>query len=191
MILRFSDHEDKDGRLHNGYQILFGGDLGGGADGLLKVTLVNSTQVLVQMPSFPSSFTCQHERLQLVMERVGDTPAAKRAYSTAASKLVRSKSCRLMKVLIDFDKTGEELTNEVFCPSSENGHVTPVTAAFESEIQLPRINKRFPTTELYAAFNIARIETTIRMARMVGKTDYDDEIARALAEGMNMDDDIN
>lgn len=55
LVFRITDHKDEKGRLHNGYQLLYTGPVGGSV-GVLKATLVSTTQVVLVMPAVPWTF---------------------------------------------------------------------------------------------------------------------------------------
>lgn len=120
MIFRITDYQDfnqpQPRQLHNGYQILYVGDYMNSLTGHLHAELITPTQVLVTMPAAPYSFTNRQKHLHSILEReTALLPGVGKSYTTAASKM-RNKKSNMMtcQVLVDFEGTGEQLTNDVF-----------------------------------------------------------------------------
>ena len=166
LIFRITDHVDGKQRLHNGYQILYTGDYRAALQGFLTVTLESPTTVLVTMPAVPSSFLYHNPSVvRQIQDRKYSTRSVQNSYSTAVSKILAEPSLQVVKILINFDHTGEELTNEVFSPSFvPTGAIVPEVTGIKLSQTYNGI--AYSTTELYAAFNVARVEEEVRTAEI-------------------------
>lgn len=167
MIFRLIDHVDKEDRLHNGYQILYtGGDFAAAINGLVSVKLIDELSVLVSIPAVPNSMLQHTSAIILQMKTAGHpVECVENSYNTAVSKLLSNQSRQLVHFLVKFDKTGETLTNEVFSPNAvPDGPVQPFPIVFEGKQQCK--GKHYKNTEMYAAYNIARVEDEDRMAKV-------------------------
>lgn len=132
--------------------------------GLLQAKLISPTKVLVTLPACPHSFTDRQNAVQAQMKAEdGFLPQVKNAYTSAASKL-RSETAgrKTFQVIVDFTDTGEDLTDSVF-PEDDFLLVTRVSL---SNDDLIHDGEKISTTELYAGFNFARVETEVRMGKI-------------------------
>lgn len=115
LLHRITNHEDSQGHLHHGYQIMYLGDYWGPSKGLLKAKLLNETKVLVEIPSLSSSWFRKQSTVQGALREYGAlTKDVEAAYSTSARRIRANPTEMLSRVVIDFGPTGERLTNEIF-----------------------------------------------------------------------------
>lgn len=189
LVFRVLDQADGDNRLHHGYQLLYTGDMQLALDGLLTCTVVSETTVEIVMPVCSDGFLLSFNKFkESVKSKKKMSNAVLRAHATAANKMVRNKDLQTIKILVDFEKTEEELTNAVFSPSSQRfGAVKPKAIVLEDDVVLNL--KSYHTTTLYAGFLIARVEQEERMAEISiqsQSSNLADELAEGV-EGMNMD----
>ena len=96
----------------------------------------------------------------------------------------------MFQVLVDFSKTGEKLTNKVFSPGSgtTKGLVVPKPTKVESEYDHDGTN--IVSTEVYAAFSLARVESEYRTKKVKQPPPPSTNMmAAAMARGKSDDDD--
>lgn len=164
LVFRITDYKDEGGRLHHGYQIVYIGDYMNASKGLLEAKLISPTKVLVTLPACPHSFTDRQNAVQTQMKaEYAFLPQVKNSYTSAASKL-RSETAgwKTFQVIVDFTDTGEDLTDNVF-PEEDFLLVSRVSL---SNADLIHAGETVSTTELYAGFNFARVETEVRMGKI-------------------------
>lgn len=186
MIFRLVDYQDSKKRLHNGYQILYTGDLKAATDGLLTATLVDDTTIVVSMPAVPNSVLSRWQEVNRAFEVKGyGTGSVKNSQTTGISKLANNPELQQVHIQIKFDKTGETITNEVFSPHSiPFGAIAPQVTPFQSTVQYGSDSKVYATTDLFVAFNVTRVELAVRMAEIRQPSDTN-PIAAEL-QGMNV-----
>lgn len=163
LIFRIVDFEDESGQLHNGYQILFTGDFQHVADDQVSAELVGPTSVLVTLPAVPSSFLHNHDKTVLKIQRNNGKllECVRVSYATAVTQMLTNTDKQFFKVLVEFDETGETFTNNLFSPESTPfGPIEPEPIKVVRKFQWN--GKDFQTTEMYVAYNVARIETEVR-----------------------------
>lgn len=190
-IFRLYDVPDEKHRLHHGYQILFNGDPRMAIEGHVTCKLISATEVVVELPGPPSSFTHNFQATSAMLQRKKKTThAALLAHASAVGRYQEDTSLMKLKYLLKFDKTGETLTNSVYSPGKPRfGAIHPKSTFVSSSFT--HNGKTYSTTEIYAAFNIARVEKTVRMAIISPKKKSGSLLADDLDDdesaGMNTD----
>ena len=148
------DKVDADNHFHHVYQILFTGDMELAVARNLLATLVSEMAVLVEMPACVGSFINNYALVNAKMVERGKTmEAAAKAQTSAVGNYVRNKELQKFKVLMDFKKTGEKLTNEVFSPGSSNRAILPKSVIIQ--VLFGYKGKAYNCTNLYVGFTIA------------------------------------
>lgn len=155
-------------RLHHGYQLLFTGDPQLAIDGHVSVSLVSATEIEFEVPSTVAAFAVNYKAASKQLKRKKKlSKLAFKAHSTAADQYDEDPSLLKLKYRVDIGKMGETLTNGVFDASGKTyGVVRPQTAIVEDKFEFK--GKEYPTMHLFAQFNIARVEATVRRGE-VGK----------------------
>jgi hypothetical protein len=163
-IFRVLNQQDSAHRLYHGYQFLFTGDLQLAAKGMLNCTVVAANAVEVVMPACADIFV--HNFAGFERAALGKfTLAEMEPLPTAVSKMVKDKDLQKIKVLILFDKTGEELTNAVFSPTKEQlGAVLPKTVTVSDTFE--EAGSTFHRTTLFVSYFIPRVELEERVAKI-------------------------
>jgi len=189
-LFRVTDHEDSQHRLHHGYQVLFIGDPEMAIEeGMLSCTLINETQLEICVPGTVASFFKDYASTHRILKQKKKTSKPARvAHSIVISRFQEDPSLMQLKYLIDVSRTGETLTNTVFTPGSERfGPVRPKSSLIERVFH--RGSTQHVTTDLYAAFNVARVEKTIRKALVTEKQRSTNLVADDLDEDGDEDGD--
>lgn len=150
-------------RLYHGYQIMYTGDPQMGlAKGYLSVTVLSETLVEVVVPCAVASFAKDYKNSLSVMRREdASSTSIHNAHRTATQRFKKNPDSNKFKYLLNFAATGEKLDNTVFGGAS-HGPVQPTVALVSRGIAL--FGKHYTTTDLYAQYNIARVETEFRVA---------------------------
>lgn len=168
LLFRVLNERDGNSRLHHAYQLLFLGDMELALGGSLSVSMLSPTAVEVVMPACSDVFLLHFDEFQRALKaKKKMSKAALRSHTIAANKMLNDKSFQLIKVLILFDKTGEQLTNAVFSPTGDAlGTVHPKAFVVEHDfVEEGKTNAHHATT-LVAGFIMARVESDERMAEI-------------------------
>jgi hypothetical protein len=187
-VFRVLNQQDSRDRLHHGYELVYTGDVQLAAQGSLSCTLISPTAAEVVMPACSDVFLLNFRALQRAAEGKL-TNAEMGPLPSAINKMVKNPELRKIKVLVLFDKTGEELTNGVFSGSVEQlGIVKPKTLIISDDFE--EAGGAFERTTLFVTFFIPRVEAEERMAK-VGVPLSSNLVGDALADhvqGMGMGD---
>ena len=168
-LFRLVDHRDEKDHLHHGYQILYTGDPEMALDGNMTVTLTGDTTVEVEMPATVASFAKDYEQTKRQLKNKNKTTkAASKAHASAVGNYADDNELLKVKFLLEFRGTGETLTNAVFSGPKQFGPVRPKTCFVTRSIIFN--GEEYPTTDLYAAFNIARVEPRVRQGKVKTKS---------------------
>jgi len=192
-VFRLLDEIDGDRRLHHTYQLVYTGDPQAALEaGALSASLVSPTEVAVVMPSVSGAFAFHYEEVKARLQRKRKTTtAALKAHTTAVNNYTQNKSLHRFHVLVKFDKTDEELTNKVWTDNSSRfGTIQPKSVLIPTEFI--QGGQTIRSTELFVAWNVARVEQTKRYEELKGKPDDDNLVADDLSveadmDGMNFD----
>ena len=193
MVFCITNYEDKNGFLHNGYQILYIGDLNASYKGWLKAEQLNKQRIMVTIPAVSSSFTKANE-LTIDQLTSNVVAAVRNSYVTGASNVVADKDLQLFDVVVDFSRTGKQLTNKVFSPklSSYKSAIWPAPARVDTVLisKLAKDKKqKVEMAEMYCGFNIARVEPVPRCATIKKDNETSDNLVAAAFAGTLDDDD--
>jgi hypothetical protein len=193
LLFRLLDEPDDKHRLHHAYQFAYQGDPQLAiVDECLGVTVISSTAVSIVMPACSDVWMKHFKDLQQKMKKNKKlTLAGKNSQTTLHNYMLHDKDLQTFKVLVLFDKTGEELTNAVFSSRDEPhaspeesryGRVKPKAVLLSSSFEFNGRKKE--CTTLYSCFTIARVEKALRMEVITEPTAKSNELAEDLAEGM-------
>lgn len=188
-LFRLVDVKDDNDHLHHGYQFLFTGDPEMALKGHLSCTITGDSTVELTIPGPAASFVNNYkETVDELKRKKKILQPACNAHATAIGRYQEYKDLVRCKYLFKFDNTGEKLTNAVFSSGGQRfGPVQPTTALIVRAFEFG--GKAYPTTDLYAAFNIARVEPRPRKA-IVSEKKSGNLVVDSLLEdvqGMNLD----
>lgn len=186
------EYDSSDNRVYHSYQFLFVGEIEMGLQpGMLQCEVIGPTAVSLTVPAVSGLFVNSFDLLNRFMASKGkQTAAATLAHTNAVNQYMDDSEEELLKykLLVRFDKTGEELDNSVWTKTSgQLGVVQPRSAIVPYKIL--RRGKAFDCCTLVVGFSIARVEKTKRyrvvQTRTAGRNAVDDDLDDDM-EGMNL-----
>lgn len=169
-FFRLVDMRDEKNQLHNGYQVMCNGSgtLLKGEGPRCNVKTETTIEAIVPVPS--STFLSQYELMKTAFQQQGmPLPSAiVKAHASAITRYNKDMGSVYLKYLIKI-QNGEILTNAVFDESSQSqlGAVDPWVGLVQGSFEFDDVT--YPTFEVVALFNIARVENTVRMGDVEDK----------------------
>jgi hypothetical protein len=163
-VVEFRDVE-KDGVLHNGYEIAMEGDLRDLTSDKYKAQLVGENEILITMPSVshywlhaPKDYFEKVEAFNI------DCPRTKEAHDVARNAILDDEDRQTKLLLLRFPEN-IALSNNHYSPTAIDFELDSEVVPFESSFKVA--NKQFKTTTTAIYWKIAIIEEKKRVVKAI------------------------
>lgn len=165
-VFEFTD-VNKDGILHNGFELVLYGDLRDVYNDKYHAFLYNRNEILVQMPSINHSFLYESDKLMAKMREANVYCArTQESHDVARNKILKNDNRQKKRLLLSFP-SDFELSNTIYSPQSTDGEIESEFVPFGSAFDIN--GKKYTTTVARISWKVSIVETDKREVKASSK----------------------